>query len=129
MDRFYFVLACLIFDTMQALTFRKCEKLIVRDLRVRDAQQIQVSFDRCNHVRASNLNVTAPGHSPNTDGIHVTHSTHIAISNCFIATGDDCISIVSGSRTVRATHITCGPGHGIRYVIFPLLLLNCYFVI
>ncbi|TXG55815.1 hypothetical protein EZV62_017128 [Acer yangbiense] len=26
---------------------------------------------------------------------------------------DDCISIVSGSKNVRATDITCGPGHGI----------------
>ena len=28
--------------------------------------------------------------------------------------GDDCISIVSGSKNVTATDITCGPGHGIR---------------
>lgn len=28
--------------------------------------------------------------------------------------GDDCISIVSGSKNVEATDITCGPGHGIR---------------
>lgn len=29
--------------------------------------------------------------------------------------GDDCISIISGSQNVRATDITCGPGHGIRF--------------
>ncbi|KAL2501729.1 Polygalacturonase ADPG1 [Forsythia ovata] len=29
------------------------------------------------------------------------------------STRDDCISIVSGSKKVRATDITCGPGHGI----------------
>lgn len=28
--------------------------------------------------------------------------------------GDDCISIVSGSKNVMATNIVCGPGHGIR---------------
>jgi hypothetical protein len=28
--------------------------------------------------------------------------------------GDDCISIVGGSKNVEATDITCGPGHGIR---------------
>ncbi|KAG6575692.1 Polygalacturonase QRT2, partial [Cucurbita argyrosperma subsp. sororia] len=37
----------------------------------------------------------------------------ILIQNCLIMTGDDCISIVSGSKNVRAKGITCGPGHGI----------------
>lgn len=32
-----------------------------------------------------------------------------------INAGDDCISIVSGSESVQAMDITCGPGHGIRY--------------
>lgn len=32
----------------------------------------------------------------------------------FVLAGDDCISIVSGSRSVKASDIICGPGHGIR---------------
>ncbi|EPS63215.1 hypothetical protein M569_11572, partial [Genlisea aurea] len=59
------------------------------------------------------LTVTAPETSPNTDGIHVSASQNVHISNCTIATGDDCISIVTGSQQIRATNITCGPGHGI----------------
>ncbi|KAL5561964.1 hypothetical protein UlMin_031711 [Ulmus minor] len=96
-----------------AVTFRKCEKLTVRNLKIKDAQQIQVTFDHCKNADASNLIITAPGHSPNTDGIHITHTQNIQISNCLIGTGDDCISIVSGSQNVGATNITCGPGHGI----------------
>ncbi|KAH9774534.1 polygalacturonase QRT2 [Citrus sinensis] len=65
------------------------------------------------HQRALNLLVIAPGNSPNTDGIHVTGTQNILIKNCVIRTGDDCISIVSGSKNVRATDIICGPGHGI----------------
>ncbi|XP_060967147.1 uncharacterized protein LOC115711203 isoform X3 [Cannabis sativa] len=95
------------------LTFSNCNNLVVRDLHVKDCQQMQVMFVNCNTVMAFNLTVTAPGDSPNTDGIHVTRCENVDISNSVIGTGDDCISIVSGSRNVTATDITCGPGHGI----------------
>ncbi|CAA0829878.1 Polygalacturonase ADPG1 [Striga hermonthica] len=97
----------------KALTFYKCTKLVVKNLKIQNAQQIHLSFEKCTNVQTSNLNVRAPEKSPNTDGIHVTGTRNIQISSCNIGTGDDCISIVSGSEKVRATDITCGPGHGI----------------
>ncbi|KAH7517416.1 hypothetical protein FEM48_Zijuj09G0061200 [Ziziphus jujuba var. spinosa] len=100
-------------DAPTAITFYKCNNLVVKNLRIQDAQKMHVSFENCMKVEASNLIVTAPENSPNTDGIHVTNSQNIKISSSTIATGDDCISIVSGSREVQATDITCGPGHGI----------------
>ncbi|GMN28029.1 hypothetical protein TIFTF001_051644, partial [Ficus carica] len=63
------------------LTFNQCENLVTRDLRVQDAPQMQVAFEKCKTVRASHLTVSAPGKSPNTDGIHVTHTQDIEISN------------------------------------------------
>ncbi|KAK3011813.1 hypothetical protein RJ639_010620 [Escallonia herrerae] len=96
-----------------ALTFYKCKNLVVRNLKIQNAQQIHVSFEKSVNVQASNLMVTAPEKSPNTDGIHVSNTQNIQISSCVIGTGDDCISIVSGSEKVQATDITCGPGHGI----------------
>ncbi|XP_022897559.1 polygalacturonase-like [Olea europaea var. sylvestris] len=82
-------------------------------LKIQNAQQIHVSFQKCKNVQASNLTISAPEGSPNTDGIHVSKSQNIEISSCTIGTGDDCISIVNGSQNVQATDITCGPGHGI----------------
>ncbi|EPS62761.1 hypothetical protein M569_12028, partial [Genlisea aurea] len=96
-----------------AMWFRQCNNLDVNNLKIQNSQQIHVDFDHCSGVRASYLTVTAPGTSPNTDGIHVSATNNIQISNCDIATGDDCISIVTGSQQVRANGITCGPGHGI----------------
>ncbi|KAG6694170.1 hypothetical protein I3842_09G036600 [Carya illinoinensis] len=96
-----------------ALTFYRCTNLIVKNLKIQDAQQIHVSFEKCSNVQASKLTITAPEESPNTDGIHVTDTQNIRISSCVIGTGDDCISIVSGSKNLQATDITCGPGHGI----------------
>ncbi|XP_040991037.1 polygalacturonase QRT2 [Juglans microcarpa x Juglans regia] len=96
-----------------AVTFLGCNNLRMSNLRIQNAQQMHVSFQKCVNVKALNLFVTAPGNSPNTDGIHVTETQNINIQNCVIRTGDDCISIVAGSKNVRATDITCGPGHGI----------------
>ncbi|GMN54751.1 hypothetical protein TIFTF001_023883 [Ficus carica] len=96
-----------------AITFNDCKNLVVKDLKIKDAQQMHMSFEKCVNVRAYNLAVTAPEKSPNTDGIHVTNTQNMTISNCDIGTGDDCISIVNGSKNVEAMDITCGPGHGI----------------
>ncbi|PIA48378.1 hypothetical protein AQUCO_01400768v1 [Aquilegia coerulea] len=96
-----------------ALTFYKCTNLRVRNIRIKNAQQMHLIFQKCVNVQAMNLMVTAPGKSPNTDGIHITNTQNIQIMNSIIQTGDDCISIVDGAKNVQATDITCGPGHGI----------------
>ncbi|KAF3544560.1 hypothetical protein HID58_053488 [Brassica napus] len=96
-----------------AVTFVECNNLMVRNIRLENAQQMHMRVQNCENVKALNLMVTSPGHSPNTDGIHVTGTRNILIQDSIIRTGDDCISIVSGSENVRATGITCGPGHGI----------------
>ncbi|GLT37377.1 hypothetical protein SLA2020_116960 [Shorea laevis] len=64
-------------------------------------------------VQASDLTITTLETSPNTDGIHVTNTQNIQITSSIIGTGDDCISIVSGSQNVKAMDVTCGPEHGI----------------
>ncbi|GMI79647.1 ARABIDOPSIS DEHISCENCE ZONE POLYGALACTURONASE 2, polygalacturonase abscission zone A. thaliana [Hibiscus trionum] len=96
-----------------AITFYKNKNLVVRNLTIQNAQQIHVSFQRCTGVRASGFKITSPEKSPNTDGIHITNTQNIRVTSSVIGTGDDCISIVSGSQDVEATDITCGPGHGI----------------
>ncbi|PIN06742.1 Polygalacturonase [Handroanthus impetiginosus] len=96
-----------------ALTFYKCTNLVVKNIKVENAQQIHMSFEMCKNVQASNIVVNSPESSPNTDGIHITATQNIQISTSTIATGDDCVSIVSGSQKVQVLGITCGPGHGI----------------
>ncbi|XP_027367339.1 polygalacturonase [Abrus precatorius] len=100
-------------DAPTALTFYKCSNLVIEDLTIKNGQQIHVTFEDSENVKVSGLTVTAPEDSPNTDGIHVTNTQNIQISSSVIGTGDDCISVVSGTRNLLATDITCGPGHGI----------------
>ncbi|CAK9167665.1 unnamed protein product [Ilex paraguariensis] len=95
-----------------AVTFDNCINLRVANIRIKNAQEMHLTFQDCVNVKASNLKVIAPENSPNTDEIHVTRTQNIQITCSLNRTDDDCISIVSGSKNVRATDIICGPGHG-----------------
>lgn len=65
------------------------------------------------YVKMHGLKITAPGDSPNTDGIHVSTSSNVDIYGIAVGTGDDCISIGHGSTQITISDVTCGPGHGI----------------
>ncbi|KAL8465689.1 hypothetical protein ACS0TY_034966 [Phlomoides rotata] len=96
-----------------ALTFHKCNDLKVRNISLVYSQQMHMAFTNCTRVAASGITVVAPADSPNTDGIHISASTHVELKDMVIGTGDDCISIVSNSSGIRIKNIYCGPGHGI----------------
>ncbi|XP_073027760.1 exopolygalacturonase-like [Primulina eburnea] len=67
----------------------------------------------CHNMNISHVILTAPGNSPNTDGIHIGSSTKIKIVHGKIHTGDDCVSMVAGSQDIDIFDVVCGPGHGI----------------
>ncbi|WCJ22254.1 Pectin lyase-like superfamily protein [Euphorbia peplus] len=67
----------------------------------------------CTGITVTNIKITAPGDSPNTDGIHFSDSTKIKLTTATIATGDDCISVGPGVEDASFTGIACGPGHGL----------------
>lgn len=71
----------------------------------------------CQNVRVNHVDITAPAESPNTDGIHVSRSQIVKIGTTNIATGDDCISVGQGAMNVTVKKVTCGPGHGFRYIL------------
>ncbi|KAE9595526.1 putative polygalacturonase [Lupinus albus] len=78
-----------------------------------NSQNTHITMFVCNNVTLSRLTITAPGHSPNTDGIKMARSQGININNVHIGTGDDCIAILSGTKNLNISNVYCGPGHGI----------------
>ncbi|KAL6492787.1 hypothetical protein OROGR_032546 [Orobanche gracilis] len=102
-----------IVNLMQALTIDSSSAVKVKDLTIQNGQQMNFAIARSDSIRVTGIKVTAPGDSPNTDGIHITASTDVVLEKCKIGTGDDCVSIVSGSSNIKMKNIFCGPGHGI----------------
>ncbi|KAF3944821.1 hypothetical protein CMV_028750 [Castanea mollissima] len=96
-----------------ALTIDSSSAIKVKGLTIQNAQQMHFIIARSDSVRVSGVQVSAPGDSPNTDGIHITESTNVVLENCKIGTGDDCVSIVNASSAIKMKTIYCGPGHGI----------------
>ena len=72
-----------------ALSFHYCTSLRVQDLKIVNSQQIHMSIEDCSNVQVAGLSITAPGTSPNTDGIHITRSNDVQVTNCNIKTGNN----------------------------------------
>ncbi|KAL2921389.1 hypothetical protein RDABS01_012880, partial [Bienertia sinuspersici] len=113
-----------------ALSFFNCNGLTVRGLTHRNGPGGHISLVGCNNSTVSNVNIFAPGDSPNTDGIDISSTANLNIFDSIIGTGthyislliteyiflsfrDDCIAISSGTSFINITNVTCGPGHGI----------------
>ncbi|XBI73963.1 hypothetical protein VPH35_067604 [Triticum aestivum] len=101
------------YNQKSSLSFAHCNNLRVTNIRLKDGAEKNMIMYECTQVQVHNVSITAPGDSPNTDGINMGSSNHVNISSCSMHTGDDCVSILSGTTNVNVTNTTCGPGHGI----------------
>ncbi|RZS27269.1 hypothetical protein BHM03_00060713 [Ensete ventricosum] len=98
---------------MQSLTFRNSKRIMISGLTSMNSELYHVVIDDCEGVTLQGVRITAPGNSPNTDGIHVQMSSYVTITGAVIRTGDDCISIGPGTTNLWIEQVNCGPGHGI----------------
>ncbi|KAF8409885.1 hypothetical protein HHK36_002403 [Tetracentron sinense] len=93
--------------------FVSMTKTVVQGITSLNSKFFHIALVECKDFKGSGIKISAPGNSPNTDGIHVERSTDVYISQSVIGTGDDCISIGQGNSHITVTGVTCGPGHGI----------------
>ncbi|XP_058096172.1 exopolygalacturonase-like [Magnolia sinica] len=93
--------------------FTNITNAVIHDIHLLNSKSFHISIFRSQGIQLHNLNITAPGDSPNTDGIHISSSTNINITTSTIGVGDDCVSIGEGSNDIFVSGIFCGPGHGI----------------
>ncbi|XP_073024458.1 exopolygalacturonase-like [Primulina eburnea] len=86
---------------------------VIRNIHSIDSEMFHFHVHDSDNLLFQNIHITAPGDSPNTDGIHIGNSNNVRIEKASIATGDDCVSIGSGNTNISVSGVVCGPGHGI----------------
>ncbi|KAF7825781.1 polygalacturonase [Senna tora] len=96
-----------------ALRFYGSDGVTVKGISIQNSQQCHLKFDSCTNVQVSDITISSPGDSPNTDGIHLQNSNNVLIYGSNLACGDDCVSIQTGCSNIYVHDINCGPGHGI----------------
>ncbi|XP_011079627.1 exopolygalacturonase [Sesamum indicum] len=96
-----------------SLVFQTVGNGKLHNLRFVDSMGFHIKVTDSHDVIVQQLTITAPANSPNTDGIHLSSSKNVKITDCVIGTGDDCVSIGHGTLNTAVARITCGPGHGI----------------
>ncbi|KAI8527083.1 hypothetical protein RHMOL_Rhmol12G0048200 [Rhododendron molle] len=96
-----------------ALRFYGSFNVSVTGVTIQNSPQCHLKFDNCIGVSVANINISSPGDSPNTDGIHLQNSRDVLIRSSNLGCGDDCVSIQTGCTNVYIHNVNCGPGHGI----------------
>ncbi|EEF39303.1 Exopolygalacturonase clone GBGE184 precursor, putative [Ricinus communis] len=97
----------------QSIKFQGVSNSVVNGINSINSKFLHFHITYSSSFTAYNLKITAPGDSPNTDGMHISETNGVNVSKSTIGTGDDCISIGAGVTDATFSEITCGPGHGI----------------
>ncbi|GMN51730.1 hypothetical protein TIFTF001_020870 [Ficus carica] len=82
-------------------------------IRLINSKNFHMNIFSCRDINLDHMQITAPGNSPNTDGIHIAETTGLRVWDSVISTGDDCLSFGPGTKNVDISRVRCGPGHGI----------------
>ncbi|KAE8791498.1 Exopolygalacturonase [Hordeum vulgare] len=87
---------CKILPNSLVLDF--CDDALIEGISIINSKFFHMNIYECKGVTVKDVKVSAPGDSPNTDGIHMGDSSNVNIIDTTIAVGDDCISIGPGSK-------------------------------
>ena len=119
---------------------RRCRNVRFRDIRIVDVARWTTRFSLCENVVMSGLSIENDLRAANSDGMHFTSCRNVAISDCTITSGDDCIAItnygdedVLSSGTVVTNCVFTSHSAGIRIgfaetgILEDVTVSNCVF--
>lgn len=77
------------------LEFNKVKDLKLQDIKIINSPGWTVHVNRCEKVRLNGITIRNHLYGPNTDGIDITDSCDVTVSDCDISAGDDAIVLKS----------------------------------
>jgi hypothetical protein len=101
----------------------ECKNVLIEGVSFSDPPFWTIVPTFSDNITIEGVTIENPDYSPNTDGIDLSSSTNVHISNSHISVGDDCIVIKSGrdedgreanspTENVTITNCTMLKGHG-----------------
>eukprot|EP00475_Leptophrys_vorax_P022294 TRINITY_DN30349_c0_g3_i2.p1 TRINITY_DN30349_c0_g3~~TRINITY_DN30349_c0_g3_i2.p1 ORF type:complete len:385 (-),score=35.18 TRINITY_DN30349_c0_g3_i2:172-1203(-) len=90
-----------------------CNDSSISGVTLRNAGFFHLFINKCARVGVVGVTTDSPVDSRNTDGIHLSFSSHVVIDSCALAGGDDNIALWDGCRDIRITNVTILSGNGI----------------
>lgn len=94
----------------------RCERVVVNNLRFLNPPEWTFRVGDCDDVLIHGITIRANVLVPNSDGIHLTTSRNVRVSDCHLVCGDDTIAVTGfGDETGQAAGSYGGPtDHGKR---------------
>jgi polygalacturonase len=107
----------------RVINLYRCQNVRIEGVTIVDSPSWTVHPVGCDNLVVDGISIINPEEGPNTDGVNPESCRNVRISNCFIDTGDDCITLKSGkdeegrlkarpTENVAITNCVMYKGHG-----------------
>jgi polygalacturonase len=107
----------------RVINLYRCRDVLIENVKIVNSPSWTVHLVGCDNVVVDGISIINPEEGPNTDGVNPESCRNVRISNCFIDTGDDCITLKSGedeegrlkarpTENVTITNCVMYKGHG-----------------
>ncbi len=104
----------------QMVVFSRCKNVKVENVQLLNSPFWTLHFADCDGVSVSGIFLSTNMLVPNADGIDVTSSSNVTISDCDIRAGDDAIAITGYDH-----HFEIPGYHRLRHVSENIVITNC----
>ncbi|OHB75973.1 MAG: hypothetical protein A2Z25_13110 [Planctomycetes bacterium RBG_16_55_9] len=107
----------------RVISLYRCRNVRIEGVTIVDSPSWTVHPVGCDNIVVDGISIINPEDGPNTDGVNPESCRNVRIANCFIDTGDDCITLKSGqdeegrmkarpTENVTITNCVMYKGHG-----------------